>query len=212
MPSPASVPAQGVKPVMVTNRCRALVLCALLPAVLVFLGARQQTQEGFQAARERGTKAYQQGDFTTAIEAFEAALSEAAKLRPKVARTQYSLGEVLALRGKRLEAIEKMKIAAELNPQWPVPAKRIGEIWLRLGAPGRAIESLERAAELAPDASPVLVSLGKAYAVAGKHEDAARVLAKALELMPETALVRAGALLERAKKEGVAVPGVCVVG
>ena len=48
---------------------------ALLTATFLFLGARQQTQEDSQGALQRGMKSYQEGDFTAAIESFEAVLS-----------------------------------------------------------------------------------------------------------------------------------------
>lgn len=121
----------------------------------------------------------------------EEALSEAAELRPGVARTQYWLGEVLAKMDRSLAAIERMEQASTLQPSWALPRRRIGEIWLNLGAPGRAAQSLERAKELSPDAPLIAALLGNAYAVAGRHGDAVRVLEKALETKPDMTLAHA---------------------
>jgi superkiller protein 3 len=190
-----------------------------LTATFLFLGARPQNQEGFQSALERGLNAYQQGDFATAIESFEAALSlqpDHVRARFNLARALHragnleralreilelegrmgdralyasTLGEIYAEMGRFEEALGPLTEAAELHPEVAQNQHRLGEVLAAQGRLLAAIERMTQAAELQPGWLLPRRRLGELWITLGAPAQAIEGLEQAAELAPDAPLV-----------------------
>ena len=192
---------------------------ALLMATLLFLGARQQTQEDSQGALQRGMKSYQQGDFTAAIESFETVLSgqpdnvharfnlaralhqtgnseraleEILKLEGIMkdrARYLSTLGQIEAATGRLAEAQEALTESAELRPGVAQTQYWLGEVLASRGAQLGAIEKMQEAARLQPRWALPHRRMGEFWLQLGSPNRAIESLERAAELAPESSPV-----------------------
>src|SRR5271165_2384911 len=105
------------------------------------------------------------GDAAGALAAFE----EAARLEPKSARYQDEIGFLLAVLGRRGEAVEHFKHAIELDPQYAPAEFHLGAAyWLSSKDATQAIPHLERAVELDPSQAAYQARLGEALESSGQ--------------------------------------------
>ena len=192
---------------------------ALLAASFLFLGARQQTEEDSQGALQRGMKAYRQGDFTAAIESFEAVLSrkpenvqarfnlagalhqtgnakqaleEILKLEGKMknrARYLSTLGQIYAATGRLVEAQEALTESAELRPEVARTHYWLGEVLASRGAQLGAIEKMQEAARLHPRWALPHGRMGELWHRLGSPGRAIESLERAAELAPEASRI-----------------------
>jgi tetratricopeptide (TPR) repeat protein len=93
---------------------------------------------------ELGTALYQEGDQSAALSAFTQAVAQDEEL----ASAQNNLGVVLLNQSKIWEAIEHLKIAADLNPGNPQTQYNLGNAWLAAGDMDNAATAYRRAFDL----------------------------------------------------------------
>ena len=185
------------------NPRRAMAIGALLTATFLFLGARQQTQEDSQGALERGMKAYRQGDFTVAIESFEAVLSA----EPDHVQARFNLAGALHQTGNPERALEEiLEVEGKMKDRARY-LSTLGQIYAAMGRLAEAQEALTESAELGPEVARTLYWLGEVLASRGAQLAAIEKMQEAARLRPGWALPhgRMGELWHRLGSPGRAI-------
>jgi pentatricopeptide repeat protein len=160
------------------------VLGALLTATFLFLGARRQTQEDSQGALQRGMKAYQQGDFTAAIESFEAVLSG----QPDNVQARFNLARALHQTGNSERALEEiLKLEGKMKDRGRY-LSTLGQIYAAGGRLAEAQEALTESVELRPGVARTQYWLGEVLASRGAQLEAIEKIQEAARLQPQWAL------------------------
>ncbi len=156
-----------------------LLLVLLLVALLVgcarsadkaALEAEKGTAGGKSAAEvESGLKAYERGDFETAVSELETAVDK----DPKNVAAQTALGQSYEAVGKLKQAEESYRSALELDQNLPRIRYKLAIILKSKGRPEEAIDELKDAIGAEPDFAAARLILGDLYADAGDKEKAA---------------------------------------
>ena len=118
-----------------------------------------------------------------------------------------SLGRLLAVLGKKEEALVHLRRAVAREPEDPAAWAALGAALLDSGSLAGAVESLERATALDTADGEIWNNLGVALGQAGKPDQALEAFARALATRPDLlqALLNQGALLSRMGRHDRAV-------
>jgi tetratricopeptide (TPR) repeat protein len=103
---------------------------------------------------------------------------------PRKARPYNNLGVALAEQGQHREAIEKYRMALQIDPDYPDP---IGNIGLSLAEQGKVEESITqflKSLEIKPNDAKTLNNLGASLIVMHRYTEAVQYVSKALNLDP----------------------------
>lgn len=128
--------------------------------------------------------------FDEAVDAYDAAFSRIAELKPYHWRLLYARGIALE-RAKRWPRAEQDFLKAlEFEPDQPFVLNYLGYSWIEKGRNlDEAQDMIRKAVEQRPDDGYIVDSLGWAYYQLGKYEEAVRELERAVELRPEDAVI-----------------------
>lgn len=117
----------------------------------------------------------------------EATLRAAALTGPDLAVTRLHYGAYLAREGMFVEALEQLKVAAELEPDDPAIHGELGIAHALKGDLDSAAGAMEQTLALADDDSWTRTLLGLVYAEQGRGEEAAETLLRAADERPHDA-------------------------
>jgi TolB-like protein/Tfp pilus assembly protein PilF len=119
-------------------------------------------------------------------EAAEAAFQRALELNPNYVTTYHWYAILLGgALGRRDEALEVIKKAAELDPRSPIILLNVGEHYARVGQFDESLEWYRKAIEIDPDFPGGYRSIGNHYwSVEGELDEAARWLRKTVSVDP----------------------------
>ena len=112
----------------------------------------------------------------------EAATREAVALDPNSAMIHMSLGMILSVAGKHVEARAMLRRARELDPLFPLIFANSSYVALRAGDPGEAIEYATQAIAINPEFWVGYLHLGNANRELGNYEEALEAYASAEKL------------------------------
>jgi TolB-like protein/Flp pilus assembly protein TadD len=124
------------------------------------------------------------------LEPAEAAAREAVALDPNSAMNHMSLGLILSVAKKHVEARAMLRRARELDPLFPLLFANSSYVALSAGEPGEAIEYATQAIAINPEFWVGYLHLGNAHHALGNDEEAIRAYATA-EKMSGDGTVRA---------------------
>ncbi len=128
-----------------------------------------------------GTEAGEQGDYTTAIEHFQAAL----KADPACGEANYGLAYTYQLMGRTNEALEQYQAALRLRPGLALVHSRFAGLLWQSGRRPEAVEEYALALRLNPEDPVAHYHLGFALASAGNFAQADMHFAEAIRLQPQ---------------------------
>lgn len=117
----------------------------------------------------------------------EAALREAVRLDPRLARAHLHLGVELGLRRATEEALIAYQTAVKLNPSLTQAWVNLGATLASTGKTEQAIASFQKALQLNPEQIPARLLLGEALAKKGDHVPAAEAFRLILKQQPQHA-------------------------
>ena len=112
----------------------------------------------------------------------EAAAREAVALDPNSAIIHMSLGMILSVAGKHVEARAMLRRARELDPLFPLIFANSSYVALSAGEPGEAIELATQAIAINPEFWVGYLHLGNAHGKLGNYEEALEAYANAEKL------------------------------
>jgi len=144
----------------------------------------------------------QRGDFDTAIEQFEEALT----VNAEDFEAYNNLGVTLRLQKKTEEAIEQFRRAIELNPEDADVRMNLASALQLLGQPAEAIEQVRRAASLAPSRADLHNALGIFLARQQQWDAAIAAFSEAVAQSPDTAAFKQNLAAARAEKASSGAP------
>lgn len=126
----------------------------------------------------------QKAQQTERLMQIESAVRSALSRAPDAGKHHYALGQILARRGRHLDALASFEKTIQLRPQWSSAYIRAGEMLARLGRLEEGLRALERAVRLKPDHARARRQLGHLYAFLGKYAKAASAYQRALRIEP----------------------------
>ncbi len=148
------------------------VLLTLLACLLASPPAMSEPSDEARAAKARGDRLSEAGDFDAAVSAYRQAL----ELEPEYALACNELGTALFRLGRREQALEKFERAVELDDEYAVA-------WFNLAFVSRAEERWETSArayqrytELVPEEPDAWYGLGLSLVALERWDEAARAL------------------------------------
>ena len=112
----------------------------------------------------------------------EAAAREAVALDPNSAMIHMSLGMILSVAGKHVEARAMLRRARELDPLFPLMFANSSNVALRADNPGEAIELATQAIAINPEFWVGYLHLGNAHGELGNYEEALEAYTNAEKL------------------------------
>ncbi|MEE8523033.1 MAG: tetratricopeptide repeat protein, partial [Thermoanaerobaculia bacterium] len=115
-------------------------------------------------------------------------LREAARLAPDFPPAFFRIGQLLARRGKLVEAREAYEKTIQLDPSLAIAHRSLGQLLVALDDSEAAIRHLERATELAQEDRAVFAAFAQAYARMGDPQRAAEAAEKSQRLPSVLAL------------------------
>jgi Flp pilus assembly protein TadD len=145
------------------------------------LSTEPQSAQSFQQAYQQGLVAYARGDYTAAVESFQAALS----VNPGHAQARFNLARSLRQSGDPNRALTELLAIDGKTEDRFMYLLALGRTYIDLGRPADATETLNEAAELRPKAARVHYLLGEALATQGKFLEARLEMEQAAEIQPE---------------------------
>jgi tetratricopeptide (TPR) repeat protein/predicted Ser/Thr protein kinase len=104
---------------------------------------------------------------------------------PDDPQAHLELGDVYALQGDRVKALEEYERAIELDPEYAEFYVKAGDMLVALGDFGRAAEMYQRAAEIEPNNDEANLKAGQALWWDGRIRPATEYFRRAMELDPE---------------------------
>lgn len=109
----------------------------------------------------------------------EIAARKAVALDPNSAMIHMSLGMILSVAGKHVEARAMLRRARELDPLFPLLFANSSYVALKAGDPAEAIEFASQAIAIDPEFWVGYLHLGTAYRMLGNHDEAIKAYATA---------------------------------
>jgi protein O-mannosyl-transferase len=133
-----------------------------------------------------GMELLKSGDYHGALEVLQqtANILDNTRVRTK-SEVLLRLATVLAMMGRREEAVESFKQIIQIRPRWASPYHRLGALLLEAGDLSTALENFRTAVNLDPSISVSHYSLGTTLLLMGDSAHAVPSLEKALELKPD---------------------------
>jgi tetratricopeptide (TPR) repeat protein len=119
------------------------------------------------------------------LELAAAVLDGTQKAHPQDASVWNETGFVEVGLGRRLQALEAWKKAAELDPDCPSCQVNLGQALVEAGDPEAAARALESAVKRAPECAVAWLDLGNARRGNGQAEEAQRAYERALAIDPK---------------------------
>ncbi len=132
-------------------------------------------------------KAHYERDWVHAEEEFQHAIS----LKPSYATAYHWYGDLLLARGQFDQAMEKFKIAKELDPLSPMINISVGLVYYYGRQNDLAITYFRKMTDLFPNFFPAHYYLAWAYTVNGQYEEAIVSYQRALEISKGHSMVKA---------------------
>ncbi len=170
----------------------ALIGCALAASLQIsywrnstslFLHALAVTQNNYVADNALGKEFEKKGDLARA----RALYTEAVRIEPRYAVSQFNLGICLISFGLKDEAFEHLAAAAHLDPGNADAQFNLGVFFLQNKHWPDAAQCFEATLKLKPDFAAAHLHLGQALVQLGKFPDAATQFRDALRLPPDSA-------------------------
>ncbi|MDE0298433.1 MAG: DUF3857 domain-containing protein [Candidatus Poribacteria bacterium] len=169
-----------------------IVVLLLLLNGCAILKSRQETEErvvdplverreGWKKQIDRGNWAFQNGDFETAITAYQAALA----LKPESAEVQRKIGEIYYQQKHYEKAAASFTSYLISEPRDTSVRNYLGYTYEKLNDYDAAAREYEATLKYAPEDLYALNHLGLAYKQTGHLDEAERTLRKVLELDPK---------------------------
>jgi tetratricopeptide (TPR) repeat protein len=141
----------------------------------------QSLVRGERAWVMQGRRAYDAGQFDTAVNAFSKALETA----PSSVVARVNLGSALVGLGRDADAIRYLSEALRLSPQEPGVAEVLVGALLRIGRADEAVEAFSRASSYHPDDEGSLVGLAILLAARERFREAITVVEDAHQRFPD---------------------------
>jgi tetratricopeptide (TPR) repeat protein len=127
-----------------------------------------------------GLKSFEQGDYATAIEAFQKCVD----LDPTYQDAYAGLGGSYASLGQHARAIEAFRKVLDINPNHPETHYNLGCIYQDLGRYEDALTSYRAAAAARPDYALAYCKIGALALGFDRYKESAEALERAIELDP----------------------------
>ncbi len=143
--------------------------------------ALQLLVRGERAWVMQGRRAYEAGEFQSAVDAFTKALEAA----PSSVTARVNLGSALVQMRRDADAVGYLREALRMTPQEPGVAETLIGALIRLGRDDEAIETFSRAASYRPDEEGSLVAMAILLADRMRFREAITVLEDAHQRFPD---------------------------
>lgn len=169
-----------------------IVVLLLLLSGCAILGPRQgeekkivdplvERHEQWKKQIDRGNWAFQNGDFETAITAYQSALA----VKPRSSEVQRKIGEIHFQQQHYEKAATAFAAYLKLQPQDTIVRNYLGYTYEKLNNYNSAAQEYEGTLKYAPEDLYALNHLGLAYKHTGRLDEAEQTLRKVLELDPK---------------------------
>jgi tetratricopeptide (TPR) repeat protein len=148
------------------------------------------TGVGRSLRHKLGTALYMTGDVPGAVRWFEQALSAAPQGEAQdeaVAKTQYSLGVLMASAGRGEDAIRYLSAAVRSSPSYLEAHQALGDALRRAGEVERSLQAYRDALDVDPQSGEARFGYAMALVGLGRHREARDWLEEATARLPDGA-------------------------
>ncbi|HTL73942.1 MAG TPA: tetratricopeptide repeat protein [bacterium] len=147
----------------------------------LFLHALEVTQNNYVAENALGKEFEKNGQLARARVLY----TDAVRIEPRYAVSQYNLGIILIAFGEKAQALEHLAAAARLDPGNADAQFNLGVFFLQNERWTDAAQCFESTLKLRPDFAPAHFRLGQSLVHLGKLPEAASQIHEALRLQPD---------------------------